>query len=272
MLVDYKKHPSISTGSLAALVSAGATVGLGATLFAVFGLFLFSDQYPFLATLGAFGLGLAILFFPAFAPVSGLLAIPAVAVLLKRRAGRIMVRPFLAAFGVAILALAGCSGVVTTLLLLRSELAQRGSRQEEARRQTIEGAVIRVADLVVEQKDSGIDVRPIVSGSMAGKYHLRLSVVDQRPLVEEIRELTLPANATDLTVSIPLSVIQEGFRRVRMGGSRETVIVGPMDFRIRAQLSLLASDTPEASATLPPESPARRSEVAKTIRLELGRF
>src|SRR5512144_623347 len=113
MLIDYQRHPSISTGCLAAMLGGGATVVIGATLFAAFGLFLFSDQYPFLATLGAFGLSLAMPFFPFFVPVSSLLAVPAVAVLLKQQAGRVGLPPFLAAFGVAVLALAVCSGAVT---------------------------------------------------------------------------------------------------------------------------------------------------------------
>ena len=50
------------------------------------------------------------------------------------------------------------------------------------------------------------------------------------------------------------------------------LIVGPMNFRIQAQMTLRSSDAAQGSVALPQESPVRRFAVEKCIRLELRRF
>ena len=259
-------------GIQAAVWSGVIASGIGWALVAFFGLFLFSDHYPALAGLGKVGFGLAFLFFPVFVPVSGLLSLLAILFILTKRSS-LTLRSFAASFGVALLLLALVSAAVNLFFMMREQEQSTKARLEEASLSHFRASVFKVHDIIVEQRGDIISIQPVLSGTLAGKYRATVSIADSGVLMSEVRETSLPSDAHEPVFVIPLSSVRVGFRRVRMQGSQQEVIVGPMQYQIKVDLILLSSaEINDLDRMLPAVSPTRVSSTQKSVILDLGRF
>lgn len=168
--------------------------------------------------------------------------------------------------------------IITTALFLgiiysRNLIIQDNIEKEKQKQMfdtRLQESIFKVRDIMIEQKGNMVLIRPILDGTFPGKYKISMSISKGPVLVKASEDLTLPLNGMEFLFRIPLSSIQQGFRNKRMGGSREEVIVGSMNYRFNIKTELIKAIGSEV--IIPSLSPYRRSSFHKSIKLYLGRF